>query len=400
MGGHSGAGRVLTPGLAAVIVTGALTYLAMGMTTLTLPYRVTALGGGNLAVGAVVGSMFASAVLARPFVGRMGARVSRRWLVLGGAGLDAVCFTLYGQVPTVWGLASVRLLNGVGEAMFYTGSATLVTDLVPASRRTQAVSYYSVSVYLGTGLGPSIAVAIIHQAGQSWAFACAGLTAALAALLATRLPSPAIDARPGQRLPWVSRRAVLPGGVLAFGTAGVVAFSAYMALYARHLHMGGVQYVFLTYSGVIVLVRLLGRIHLLSPMTVARAATTAIVTGLCVVALVPAEPAIYIGTAVFASGIALQFPALMGLALRGAPDYERASVVGTYTAFMDLSQGVSGFILGAATAVAGYRAAFGASAVLALTGLSMLLLVTRRAGVTLRPALETAATPADPAAAD
>jgi MFS family permease len=400
MSGQSETGRVLTPGLAAVIVTGALTYLAMGMTSLTLPYRVTALGGGNLAVGAVVGSMFASAVLARPFVGRMGARVSRRWLVLGGAGLDAVCFTLYGQVPAVWGLVGVRLLNGIGEAMFYTGSATLVTDLVPASRRTQAVSYYSVSVYLGTGLGPSIAVAVIHQASQSWAFACAGMTAALAALLATRLPSPAIDATPGQRLPWVSRRAVLPGSVLAFGTAGVVAFSAYMALYARHLHMGGVQYVFLTYSGVIVLVRLFGRIHLLSPMTVARAATTAIVTGLCVVALVPAAPAIYIGTAVFASGIALQFPALMGLALRGAPDYERASVVGTYTAFMDLSQGVSGFILGAATAVAGYRAAFGASAVLALTGLSMLLLVTRRAGVTLRPALETAATPADPAAVD
>jgi MFS family permease len=173
-----------------------------------------------------------------------------------------------------------------------------------------------------------------------------------------------------------------------------------MALYARHLHMSGVQYVFLTYSGVIVLVRLFGRIHLLSPMTVARAATTAIVTGLCVVALVPAEPAIYVGTAVFASGIALQFPALMGLALHGAPDYERASVVGTYTAFMDLSQGVSGFILGAATVIAGYRAAFGASAVLALTGLSMLLLVTRRAGVSLRPSLETVATPADPAAAD
>jgi MFS family permease len=383
MGGQPGTVRVLTPGLAAVIVTGALTYLAMGMTTLTLPYRVTALGGGNLAVGAVVGSMFASAVLARPFVGRMGALVSRRWLVLGGAGLDAVCFTLYGQVPAVWGLVGVRLLNGLGEAMFYTGSATLVTDLVPASRRTQAVSYYSVSVYLGTGLGPSIAVAIMHRAGQSWAFACAGLTAALAALLATRLPTLSIDARPGQRLPWVSRRAVLPGGVLAFGTSGVVAFSAYMALYARHLHMGGVQYVFLTYSGVIVLVRLLGRIHLLSPMTVARAATTAIVTGLCVVALVPAEPAIYIGTAVFASGIALQFPALMGIALRGAPDYERASVVGTYTAFMDLSQGVSGFILGGATAIAGYQAAFGCSAVLALTGLSMLLLVARRAGVTL-----------------
>jgi predicted MFS family arabinose efflux permease len=136
---------------------------------------------------------------------------------------------------------------------------------------------------------------------------------------------------------------------------------------------------------------------LLAPLTVARAATTAIVSGLCILAFVPSPPAVYIGTAVFAGGIALQFPALMGLALRDAPDHERASVVGTYTAFMDLSQGVSGFTLGVATAIAGYGAAFGASAVFALAGLSMLLFLTRRGTVALRPALKTAPTPADPA---
>lgn len=379
--------RILTPGLIGIIAVAWFNYFAMGIITVSLPHEVTQLGGGSLAVGAVVGSMFVSAVFARPSVGRFGARVGRRYLVLAGAGIDAVCFALYGQVPNLVFLALLRLVNGLGEAMFYTGSATLVTDLVAPSRRTEAVSYYSVSVYLGTGLGPSVGVFVARHYGLDWAFGVAGAFAALAALLATQLPSPAISTAPMGKLPWVSRRAVVPGAALAFGTAGIIGFSAYMPLYADHLHYASVQYVFLTYSGVIVLVRLLGRVHQLDPMLVARGATMAIITGLCVVAAVPNIAAVYVGTVIFASGIAVQFPALMGLALRDAPDYERASVVGTYTAFMDLSQGLSGFILGAATAVAGYRASFGGGAVMALIGLTLLLARQRRAAAATLPAV-------------
>jgi len=48
-------------------------------------------------------------------------------------------------------------------------------------------------------------------------------------------------------------------------------------------------------------------------------------------------------------------------------------VVGTYTAFMDLSQGVSGFIMGAAAALAGYRASFVTGAFIAFLGLTLLV---------------------------
>jgi predicted MFS family arabinose efflux permease len=281
-------------------------------------------------------------------------------------------------------------VNGVGEAMFYTGSATLVTDLAPPTRRAEAISYYSVSVYLGTGLGPSIGIWMAHGTDLAGAFALAGGFAACAALFAIRLPSPPMPPRvDGEKLAWVSRRAVVPGTVLAFGTAGVIAFSAYVPLYGDQLGMNTVQWVFLLYSMVIVAVRLLGRIHRLAPMRVAMTATSAIVVGLTVIAAVPRPIGLYIGAAIFASGIAIQFPALMGLALRGARDHERASVVGTYTAFMDLSQGVSGFIMGFAAALAGYRASFVTAAVIALLGLSLLLFSQRTEFASARlPAVE------------
>jgi predicted MFS family arabinose efflux permease len=365
--------RLLTPGLILMVIVAMLNYTAMGIVTVSLPHRVVNLGGDSLAVGLVVGSMFISAVVCRPSIGRYAGRMKRKHLVLIGLGVNIVCFTLYGQAPDLVLLALLRLVNGIGEACFYTGSATLVTDLAPPTRRAEAISYYSVSVYLGTGVGPSIGVEFAKHFGLSGAFALAGGFCTASAVLATRLPSPAIELAPEEKLKWINRSALIPGAVLAFGTAGMIGFSAYVPLYADELHMSTVQYVFLLYSAVIVAVRLLGKIHQQDPVRVAQVATTAIVLGLSLIATVPRPWALYVGSAVFASGIAIQFPALMGVALRNAKDHERAGVVGTYTAFMDLSQGLSGLILGAATYFAGYRASFGGGAIFAIFGLALLM---------------------------
>ena len=60
-----------------------------------------------------------------------------------------------------------------------------------------------------------------------------------------------------------------------------------------------------------------------------------------------AEPAgLFVGTSLFAAGMSLLYPAMLLLALDRAPDTERASVVGTFSSFFDLSQGLGALILG------------------------------------------------------
>ena len=75
---------------------------------------------------------------------------------------------------------------------------------------------------------------------------------------------------------------------------------------------------------------------------------------------------------VFAGGMALQYPALMAMAVNRADEHERAAVVGTFTAFFDLAQGAGGFVLGGVAAASGYRASFLGGAVCALLGLALL----------------------------
>ena len=72
----------------------------------------------------------------------------------------------------------------------------------------------------------------------------------------------------------------------------------------------------------------------------------------------PNPVGVYLGTAVFATGIAFLFPALLALAVARVDETERGTVVGTTTAFVDLSFGVAPALLGLAVGVIGFGGIF------------------------------------------
>jgi len=119
----------------------------------------------------------------------------------------------------------------------------------------------------------------------------------------------------------------------------------------------------------------------LGPRRAGTGALSAAATGMAVIALWNSTLGLVVGTAFFAVGMSLLFPALLLLALSGAPDRERASVVGTFSSFFDLSQGLGALLLGGVAEVAGYRGTFAAAAGLAVVGLVVL-----RGGVSRRGA--------------
>jgi predicted MFS family arabinose efflux permease len=94
---------------------------------------------------------------------------------------------------------------------------------------------------------------------------------------------------------------------------------------------------------------------------------------------------LFAGTIVFAIGQALSFPALMTIAIDGAPPSERGAVVGTFTAFFDLAFGLGAVSLGAVVAVSGYRGAFAGGAFVAGLGLALMLARARRLRTGPRP---------------
>jgi MFS family permease len=73
-----------------VVSAGLLYFLALSMLLPVLPrYVENELGGGSIAVGITSGSLFVGAILLRPYAGRIGDRVGRRVLIIGGGAIVA-----------------------------------------------------------------------------------------------------------------------------------------------------------------------------------------------------------------------------------------------------------------------------------------------------------------------
>ena len=101
-------------------------------------------------------------------------------------------------------------------------------------------------------------------------------------------------------------------------------------------------------------------------------ATTTAAAGLLIMAAISSPFGLYAGTVVFSVGMSFLYPAMLTLALTGLGSTERGSAVGTVSSFFDLSQGIGALVLGVVAAVAGYRGAFVAGAVLAVAALVLL----------------------------
>ncbi|HJV04102.1 MAG TPA: MFS transporter, partial [Actinomycetota bacterium] len=251
--------RLITPPFVLVAVATLAYFTADGLLLPAVPLYVEGpLGGGDVAVGITVGAFSLTALLLRPWAGRLGDRRGRRLLmVVGGAtvGLSVAGYALAASVPV---LTALRLVSGVGEAFFFTGAAAAVADMAPEERRGEAVSFFSLALYVGIGIGPLLGEAAIESLGftATWLFGGAlGLTAAALALTVPETRPEATEA-PSSRL--IHPSALLPGTVLLASVMGMSGYFAFLPLHALEVGLGGSRFVFMLYSGIVVVIRSVG----------------------------------------------------------------------------------------------------------------------------------------------
>lgn len=380
--------RLVTPQFLLISFSCLAYFVSIGMIIPVLPLFVTGpLGGSEFDVGLVAGVFSVSAILLRPVAGRLGDSRGRRLLVLGGGAIAAVSIFGYTLADSLPAIGLLRLLNGVGEAFFFTGAATAIADIAPEARRGEAVSYFSLALFLGIGLGPLIGETLLEAGSFTWVWTGSAVLATLAVLIALKMPDPKLEDSPDTapfRL--LHPKAVLPGIILALTIWGFAGFSAFVPLYARQIGMAGSRFVFLTYSVVIILIRSFGaRIpDILGARRSATISALVSATGLVLIGAATEPWVLFLSTAVFGVGQALCFPALITLALAGATASERSSVIGSFTAFVDVAFGVGPLTLGVVAELAGVRSVFWVSAALAMVGLAVLTTrLPARAGTSL-----------------
>lgn len=367
--------RFLTPQFILVTASGGLYFTALGTGITVIPvFAKHNFGTGDAGVGVAVGAFAVGAVILRPFAGRIGDRIGRRPLIIGGAAIVAVSILMYLLATSLPLLIGFRLFGGIGEAAFFVGAATMITDLAPVERRGEAISYWSVAVYGGLAFGPIIGEAV-HTA---WGYDAVWLVgAALAGVsmvlgLLTRETRP--DVEPAVGVPLLHRAAIAPGTMMFLGLIPLAGYTAFLKLYGATVGLNDVGGFFLLYGGLVLGVRVFGaRLpDRLGPLRGGTIALGGAAVAMIVIAAWPTVPGLIVGTIVFSLGMSMMYTNLMTLALVGVDEAQRAAVVGTFSTFFDLSQGLGALIVGVVASATSYRGGFIAGAVFAVAGLALL----------------------------
>jgi MFS family permease len=366
--------RLLTKPFVLTVVAEFGVFMTIGMLLPVVPvYAKDALGAGSVGIGIAVAAVSPTALLFQPLVGKLGDRHGRRPLVIAGPLIVAAVVAAYTLADSLFLLVVLRLLGGIGEALLFVGAATIVTDLAPASRRGEALSLYSLGLWGGLALGPVVGETVLGDDRYDAVWLTAASCSLVAALIALTLPetrpttAPADGAR---RSRLIHPAALRPGFVLVTLIFGAAGYNTFIALYARQLGLDGAGPLFFLFSGIVVGIRLLGR-RLPDRLGAKRASGSAVLlmtVGLLTIGLWHDPMGLYMGTVVLAFGAALGFPALMTLAVAGAEDSERSSVVGTFSACADVGYALGALSLGGVAAVTGYDGVFVVSAGVALAG--------------------------------
>ncbi len=355
-------------------------YVAAGLLLPITPRFVEErLTGGTFEIGIVFASYAIASLLLRPIVGWSSDRFGRRPLLIVGALLTVAGMLLHLVAANVPVLIVARSILGAGEGFFLVAAFAAAADLAPPERRGEALSFLSLSLYLGIAIGPLIGEAILGAAdyGMVWIATAtiAGLAVVLAYLTPETAPMVVSHETPRRRPPLIHPAGIFPGLIMLAGVWGMAGFFAFLPGHAQSIGLTGASLPLLVYALVVVGLRIVGA-RLPDRLGAARLSSVALAlsaVGLALIGLVATPAGLIAGTAVFATGIAFTMPALLSLVVSRVPPEERGTVVGTATVFLDIAFGVAPVMLGIIAERTGAGPTFLVSAAIAALGSAALI---------------------------
>ncbi|GAA3641065.1 MFS transporter [Lentzea roselyniae] len=335
--------RLLTPRFALLTAADLGYFTAMGIAVYALPLYVTGpLHSTNAAAGLAFGAFAISALLLRPFAGRLTDRIGRRPLLLGGTALAATSLALTALATDLPTIIALRLLLGVAEAAFFVAAFAALVDIAPPDRLGEALSLNSLGLYLGLAAGPPLGEVLTQRsfptAWMTAAVLCLAATAASAFIGETGTPTTT-------NTKLIHRPAIAPSIALCTSLAAAGGFLAFAALRAQEEGLENTSLPLFLYGATVVVSRAaFAKIpDRLPPLRLGAIALAVIAAGLVLTAT---PHTLIAGSVVLGLGVTFSTPAFFAAVFATAEPHQRGAASGTASAFIDIGLGGGPILLG------------------------------------------------------
>ncbi len=359
-----------------------IAFIIIGLPLPVLPLYVHHnLGYGTVMVGLAVGAHFLTTVCFRGTAGKISDLYGGKRSAITGILICALSGVPYlvMQLPVFspagkFGCILVaRVLLGLGHSLLGTGNLSWGFGLVGSAHAGRVMSWTGIANFGAVALGAPLGLMFWEE----WGILSLGLATCAFPLLGLAINcwAPNAAALQGQRMPLrtVFRRIWKPGVCLALHGMGYAVISAFISLYFASNGWGNAGLALTCFGVSFVLVRLVcGEL----PDKVRDNKLTLVclcgeTLGLLTVCLASSPLPAFVGVALTGLSCSLLFPSIGVQVLRAVPSHVRGTAVGGFTAFQDISFGLSGPLTGTLVPSFGYPSVYLAAAISAALAFAM-----------------------------
>ena len=363
-------------------------FLGFQMTLPTIPLFVEELGGNDQLIGFVVGIFTFSALLVRPFAGRMLETKGRGFIYLIGLAIFVVSVGSFGFAVSIAFLFLMRIVQGVGWGFSTTASGTIATDLIPPRRRGEGMGYFGLSGNVALAMGPTLGLALAEVITFKQLFLGSAFLGLTAFLLASRITYKKVEKSEQEleRRKWdvYEKSALQPSLLLLFITVTFGGIASFLPLYSAQKGIEGIQWYFFIFAMALMLSRsFAGKLYdKKGHGAVFLPGTLLIMIAMILLAWLPNSLVMYIAAGLYGLGFGSVQPALQAWAVQDAPMNRKGMANATFFSFFDLGVGVGAMAFGQIGHWLGYGSIYIASALSVSVSILLYMIMTKR---TARP---------------
>ncbi|WP_433938678.1 MFS transporter [Paenibacillus lautus] len=345
----------------------------------TLPLYIKHLGGSETQVGLAAGAFTLTAVVFRPMVGGLVDRYGRRAFYVWGLIFFVLSMYLYDWVGSILLLLALRILHGASWAFSTTSIGTVITDLIPISRRGEGMGWYGMAMTVAMAIGPMLGTYIVSGYSFRTLFLVATGLSLIAFILAYMTRAP-YQAKPSAGRIQLVEKSVLPvTAAIFFLAVAYGGITTFLPLFAESIRVNPGTF-FLVYAVALTLIRpfagklsdRFGEAAVIIPSLVVTAGA------LIVLSQSSGLPGLITAAILYGIGFGSAQPALQAATLRIAPENRRGAANASFMTAFDLGIGLGAIVLGLVSERIGYAYLFTVTAVSVVVSLVIFAVFVRR----------------------
>ena len=317
-----------------------------------LPAYLSSLGGADYK-GLIISLFTLTAMISRPFSGKLADKLGRVPVMVTGTVVCIVCSLIYPILTSVSGFLLLRLIHGFSTGFTPTGQAAYVADIVPMHKRGEAMGYLGTASTFGMASGPALGGMIANAYSIDVMFYCSSAFAILSVMICFGVKETLKEKQPFYLEMLKVRRAdifeplvLVPCVVMvlitfSFGTVYTLIpdFAAFVGLKNKGL-------LFAFFTGSSLFVRIVGGTasDRFGRVRVLRIATFIIVIAMVIIGLAKDQFQVIVGIILYGLGHGTASPTLLAWAADlSDPQYKGRGVASLYI-FMEFGIGMGAFI--------------------------------------------------------